>query len=80
MQHAKRQFTDGYSLMTDLLKPQPGEVVLDLGCGTGRLTAELASRVGTTGKVLGVDPNESKIAVAQRTNSDSGVANMSFLY
>ncbi len=41
----------------DALKPGPGETVLDLGCGNGLLTAELARAVGPTGRVIGVDPS-----------------------
>ena len=29
--------------MLGLLAPQPGEKILDLGCGTGPLTAEIAA-------------------------------------
>jgi demethylmenaquinone methyltransferase/2-methoxy-6-polyprenyl-1,4-benzoquinol methylase len=34
---------------------RPGAAVADIACGTGRLTAELAERVGPFGKVIGVD-------------------------
>lgn len=33
----------------------PGDRVLDLACGTGSLTRDLAKRVGPTGSVLGID-------------------------
>ncbi|GAA0987821.1 class I SAM-dependent methyltransferase [Acrocarpospora macrocephala] len=47
--------------LVDLLDPQPGERVLDLGCGTGVLTAEIASRGA---RVLGIDGSHSMIETA----------------
>jgi SAM-dependent methyltransferase len=44
---------------------QPGETVLDVGCGTGGTTAALAEAVGATGRVLGVDIAEPLIEVAR---------------
>ena len=44
---------------------QPGDRALDLACGTGSLTRDLARRVGTKGYVLGVDFSREMLRVAQ---------------
>ena len=46
----------------ELLNPQPGERILDLGCGDGRLTAKL-TQIGCD--VVGVDGSAAQIAAAQ---------------
>src|SRR5690348_8536348 len=48
----------------ELLKPQPGERVLDLGCGTGHLTAQIAA---AGAEVLGIDKAASMIDQASAT-------------
>jgi ubiquinone/menaquinone biosynthesis C-methylase UbiE len=44
---------------------QPGEQVLDVGCGTGTLAMEVARRVGRAGHVAGIDPATEQIARAR---------------
>ena len=51
--------------MAALLPLQPGNVVLDIGCGTGDLAFRLARRVGAMGKVIGVDPSPEMIERAR---------------
>ncbi|NIK68545.1 class I SAM-dependent methyltransferase [Paenibacillus sp. BK720] len=46
----------------DWLDPQPGEHILDLGCGTGDLAVEIA---GTGSKVTGMDQSEAMIVSAR---------------
>lgn len=48
-----------------LAQLQPGEQVLDVGCGTGTLVMEAARRVGRPGGVAGVDPGAEQIARAR---------------
>ncbi|GAA3028376.1 class I SAM-dependent methyltransferase [Streptosporangium longisporum] len=48
--------------LVDLLDPQPGERIVDLGCGTGTLTAEITSRGAY---VLGVDGSPAMIEKAR---------------
>jgi trans-aconitate methyltransferase len=49
--------------LIDLLDPQPGARILDLGCGTGHLTARVAERGGD---VTGLDASVSMIAQARQ--------------
>lgn len=49
----------------DALRPGPGETIVDVGCGNGLLTLELARAVGDSGRIIGVDPSEDMRRSAQ---------------
>ena len=49
--------------MIDLLAPRPGERILDLGCGTGHLTAKIAE---TGAEVVGIDASSAMVEEARR--------------
>ncbi len=58
--------------------PQPGERVLDVGCGFGDTTQVLAGLVGPQGTALGVDAAPRFIETAEREAEEAGVANARF--
>ena len=50
--------------LLDGIKPQRGERVLDVACGTGIVSRLVAERVGLSGKLIGLDINPGMLAVA----------------
>jgi SAM-dependent methyltransferase len=50
---------------------RPGEHVIDVGCGMGGTTADLARAVGPTGHVLGVDISEPLVGAARSHRVDN---------
>lgn len=53
-------------MTVDLAQIQPGETILDVGCGTGDLTLVAKKRTGPSGKVAAIDAAPEMIAVARR--------------
>ena len=56
----------------------PGISCLDIGCGGGDVSFELARLVGPTGKVLGVDIDKEELEIAQREAEAHNLGNVSF--
>jgi ubiquinone/menaquinone biosynthesis C-methylase UbiE len=53
---------------------QPGESLLDVGCGTGSVTIPAKIRVGDHGSAAGIDPAPEMIAVARQKAKRAGLA------
>ena len=51
------------------INPKKGGKVLDLGCGTGRLTQVFADYVGQEGQVVGIDPDTERLKIAREKHS-----------
>ena len=54
------------SKVADEARIQPGQRVLDVACGTGILARVAASRMQSSGRVVGIDPNPGMIALARQ--------------
>lgn len=55
---------------------RPGEAVIDVGCGAGTTTLQLAAAVGAHGSVLGIDISEPLLAAARRRCLAGGLTNI----
>jgi ubiquinone/menaquinone biosynthesis C-methylase UbiE len=58
---------------------RPGMTCVDLGCGGGEVTFELARLVAPGGSVTGVDMDEVKLGLARKAAGERGVSNVEFL-
>jgi SAM-dependent methyltransferase len=58
---------------------KPGEQVLDVGCGCGQTSLQLAERVGSHGSVVGIDISRPMLARARERQHELGVRNLAFL-
>jgi len=62
--YKKRDLLRRRALVYEALEAQPGERILDAGCGPGFYVAKLLERVGPEGSVTGVDGSPQMLGVA----------------
>jgi SAM-dependent methyltransferase len=55
------------------LRPEPGQRLIDAGCGGGDVARRLAAEVGPTGEVLALDLSAATLAAAQARHDGSAV-------
>lgn len=58
------------------MEVQPGETVLDLGCGAGMDLLIAAQKVGPGGRVIGVDMTDEMVERARRNVAEAGFTNV----
>lgn len=75
-QHSSFQIQVGQELL-DEIKFRGDEIILDVGCGDGRITAALSKRV-PKGKAIGVDPSSMMIELAISSFPSKDLPNLLF--
>jgi SAM-dependent methyltransferase len=75
----RERFTDAVvPHVVAALDPQPGEKVVDIGCGGGRLSIAIAEKVRPGGKVTGADISAGMLALASGRAADAKAKNTVF--
>ncbi len=76
LERPEREIEERTDLVIPELKLKPGEVVADIGAGTGYFSWRLAKAVGPTGRVLAVDIQREMLTVLARAMRSRGVSNV----
>jgi acyl dehydratase/ubiquinone/menaquinone biosynthesis C-methylase UbiE len=85
-----RRVAGGFDLSTAWLEPyrrravsqlrlQPGDVVVDVGCGTGMSFEPLQAAIGPTGRLVGIEPSPEMLAAARARVVDARWDNVTLL-
>jgi ubiquinone/menaquinone biosynthesis C-methylase UbiE len=88
--HLYGRMAETYDLATAWLEPyrhravselrlQPGDVVLDIGCGTGMSFRPVQEAIGPEGRLVGIEPSPEMLARAHARVEAAGWANVTLL-
>lgn len=61
------------SKVVKISRIKTGDTVLDLACGTGVVTKKISSKIGNSGKVVGIDISPGSIEIAKKWNTKKNV-------
>jgi len=59
---------------------KPGQIVYDIGCGSGSISIEAALQIETSGKVLAVDYDENAIELTKKNMKKFDLSNISVIH
>ncbi|MFM1768465.1 MAG: hypothetical protein RJA22_994 [Verrucomicrobiota bacterium] len=76
LERPEREAEEHVTRMLEQLGLRPGDVVADIGCGTGYHARRMARLVGPGGRVLGVDIQPEMLDMLVRSNRAAGVTNV----
>ena len=76
LERPERDAEEHTEKLVDQLKLKPGDVVADIGCGTGYFSRRLAKKVAPGGRVLGVDIQPEMLQILTNQMAKAGVTNV----
>ena len=76
LERPERDTEEHTEVLVEQLNLKPGEIVADIGAGTGYFSRRLARKVGVTGKVLAVDVQPEMLTLLTNTMGAIGISNI----
>ena len=76
LERPNRQREERTDLAIEALMLKPGEVVADIGCGTGYYASRMAKEVGPNGKAIGVEIQQEMLDILARNMKQVGALNV----
>ena len=76
LERPTRQLEEKTDDMIEALKLKPGEVVADIGAGTGYVTWRMAKKVAPTGKVYAVEIQQEMLDLLSANMKERGITNV----
>ena len=67
------------SIQISKARLSPGQIVLDIGCGSGSITVEAGLQVESDGKIIGVDLDPNAIELTNRNLKKFGIDNTTLI-
>lgn len=74
--HRWHQHAEAAAFPVDILDPQPGQRIVELCCGRGNKTLQIASRTRDAGALLAVDDDAHKVAQTTARLDQAGIASV----
>ena len=79
LERPEREREERPTKLLEALKIKPGEVIADIGAGSGYFTFRLAERTGPKGKVLAVDIQPEMLAIIRQRMKERNVTNIELI-
>ncbi len=76
LERESREHEERTDLLLDALMLEPGDVVADIGAGTGYFSLPMARSVAPGGRVLAVDIQPEMLSIIERRAADQGISNI----
>ena len=76
LERPEREREEMPNLLVELLKLKEGDVVADIGVGTGYIARRIAPKIGDTGTVYGVDIQQEMLDLLAEKMTEAGITNV----